>query len=160
MAPSTTISIVLADDDHALRGMLRDRLRGVGWIVREAADGHVAVGLVQEHRPDVLVLDLRMPKLDGLGVLEALRFDPAAGRLAVVVLSGLGEADGQFEALGGGAVATLSKDVPLDDLVDAITTWAERAVGPPFGIDPDAEEAFDAIAGAVPDQNPPATPPR
>ena len=140
--------------------MIRDRLRGVGWIVREADDGIEAVAMVREHRPDVLVLDLRMPKLDGLGVLDALRFDPAAGRLAVVILSGEEEADGQFEALGGGAVASLSKIGPLDELVDAITAWAIRAVGPPFGDDPDAEEAFEAIAGALPDQPPPVTPPR
>ncbi|QDV34280.1 response regulator [Tautonia plasticadhaerens] len=130
-----SISIVLADDDADLRLVAAGRLRASGMTVWEACDGAEALRLVREHRPTVLVLDLWMPGVDGLQVLDALRFDPVASRLAVVVLTGDGEADGRLLALAGGAASILLKGGSIDALVGEVLDGAARALGPPFGVD-------------------------
>lgn len=137
VAAPEVISIVVADDDDALRAVTVDCLRAVGMSVWEAADGTQALTLVREHHPTVLVLDLWMPGLDGLQVLDALRYDPEAPRLSVVILTGDREADGRFLALAGGAARIILKGGPVDELIEAVRSCAELALGPPFGIFPD-----------------------
>lgn len=144
MAPPdpTSISIVLADDDLDLRAVAAGRLRASGMTVWEASDGAEALRLVRQHRPAVLVLDLWMPGVDGLQVLDELRFDPAASRLAVVVLTGDGEADGRLLALAGGAASILLKGDSTDELVEEVLAGASRVLGPPFGVDPGDDEGL------------------
>ncbi len=83
-------SVLVADDDQNVRGFVREALTGEGnsISVLEAADGEEALARVRAQKPDVLVLDLVMPKLDGFSVLEQLRADPATRFLPVIVLTG------------------------------------------------------------------------
>jgi CheY-like chemotaxis protein len=149
VTPADVISIVVADDDDALRSVTAGCLRAAGMTVREAADGLQAVELVREHRPSVLVLDLWMPGLDGLQVLDALRFDPSNPRLSVVILTGDREADGRLLALAGGAARIVLKGGPVEELIEAVRSCAEVSLGPPFGIAPDPDDHDLGEAGAV-----------
>jgi signal transduction histidine kinase/DNA-binding response OmpR family regulator len=81
-------SVLVADDDVALRRLVIETLARDGGELREAADGHEALAMIAVRRPDVLVLDLSLPKLDGFGVLERLLENVETRQLPVVVLTG------------------------------------------------------------------------
>ena len=109
-------TVVLADDDDDLRAVYAPFLRAQGYTVWEAINGREAVEQVRRHHPDLLLLDLWMPILNGFEVLEELRYDPAASRLKVVMFSVQSDADSRLEGLGGGAVEFLIKGLGLADL--------------------------------------------
>ena len=116
-------TILLADDSDDLRTLYGACLRGQGHNVVEAADGLAAVEQVRKHRPDLLLLDVWMPELNGYEVLDALRAEPAALRLKVIMLSVLDDGEAQLQAFGGGAVDYLVKGAPLTALtarIDAV----------------------------------------
>jgi DNA-binding NarL/FixJ family response regulator len=114
------IRVVIVDDDALVRGGLTMLLGGAAGIevVGEAADGAEVLAAIDRHRPDVLLLDLRMPKLDGIGALALLRQQPSPP--AVVVLTTFDTDDHLLQALRGGAAGFLVKDTPPADIVRAI----------------------------------------
>jgi DNA-binding NarL/FixJ family response regulator len=114
------IRVVIVDDDALVRGGLTMLLGGAAGIevVGEAADGVEVLAAIDRHRPDVLLLDLRMPKLDGIGALALLRQQPSPP--AVVVLTTFDTDDHLLQALRGGAAGFLVKDTPPADIVRAI----------------------------------------
>jgi CheY-like chemotaxis protein len=120
-------TIVLADDDDDLRAVYAACLGTAGYTVVEAADGQQTVALVRARRPELLLLDIWMPGFNGFEVLDALRHDPAAARLKVVMLSSQSDADARLEAFGAGAVAYLIKGLGLADLLDQVRRALERA---------------------------------
>ena len=80
--------VLVADDEHEIRSMIAGHLRQAGHTVLEAADGEQALQAVRgEQLPSLALLDLRMPRLDGLGVLRALRHDEATLSLPVVMMT-------------------------------------------------------------------------
>jgi DNA-binding NarL/FixJ family response regulator len=112
------IRVVLADDHAVVRQGLRTflDLQDDIEVVAEASDGREAVEAASAFDPDVVLLDLVMPRLDGLGALKQLR----GGRARVIVLTSFGDDDKLFAALRGGAAGYLLKDVQPADLVRAI----------------------------------------
>jgi two-component system, NarL family, response regulator LiaR len=112
------IRVVLADDHAVVRQGLRTflDLQDDIEVVAEASDGREAVEAASQFDPDVVLLDLVMPGLDGLGALKELR----SGRARVIVLTSFGDDDKLFAALRGGAAGYLLKDVQPADLVRAI----------------------------------------
>lgn len=116
------IRVVLVDDEELVRTGLRLILGSEPDIevVGEAPDGGRAVELVRSVDPDVVLLDLRMPVLDGLGVLGAL----AGSRPAVVVLTTFDTDANVREALARGAAGFLLKDAPAERLVGAVRAAA------------------------------------
>ncbi|MBB5082570.1 response regulator [Nonomuraea endophytica] len=114
------IRVLIVDDDALVRAGLSMILSGAGdiEIVGEAADGAQVPPSVAEHRPDVVLMDIRMPGVDGLAATEALR--ATASPPEVVVLTTF-HADAQvLRALRAGAAGFLLKDIPPGDLVSAI----------------------------------------
>ncbi|GAA1728340.1 response regulator transcription factor [Aeromicrobium alkaliterrae] len=115
---------MLVDDQRLVREGIRGLLRLADDVVvlGEAADGHEALELIGRTRPDVVLLDLQMPGLDGIGVLGALAEteDPPP----VLVLTTFDDDELVLRALGGGARGYLLKDVSLDQLVAAVRTVA------------------------------------
>ncbi|MER6945580.1 response regulator transcription factor [Nonomuraea sp. NPDC000554] len=115
-----TIKLLIVDDDALVRAGLSMILAGTGdiEIVAEAGDGAEVPPLVAEHRPDVVLMDIRMPGVDGLTATELLR--AAQSPPEVVVLTTF-HADAQvLRALRAGAAGFLLKDIPPGELVEAI----------------------------------------
>jgi DNA-binding NarL/FixJ family response regulator len=120
MAPS----ILLVDDHPLTRDGLAALLSGHGFdVVGEAGDGEEALDLARDLQPDVILLDLSMPGLDGLAALPRLR-DEAPG-CEVVVLTASGDEDNLLAAIRGGAAGYLLKTEPPERLVDFLHGAAE-----------------------------------
>lgn len=126
-------TIVLADDDDDLRALYGAALRAAGHEVFEAPDGRAALDAIRDHHPDLLLLDIWMPALNGFEVLDALRHDPAGVRLKTVVVSNLADADARLEAFEGGASEYLVKGLPLDAFLRRVEEILEAAPASPVG---------------------------
>ena len=120
MAVSRAIRVLIVDDDPLVRGGLQMMLGGAQSlaVVGEADDGSEVLAAVDRHHPDVVLLDLRMPKLDGIGALTLLKQQPNAP--AIVVLTTFDTDDHLLQALRNGAAGFLVKDTPPADIVRAI----------------------------------------
>jgi DNA-binding NarL/FixJ family response regulator len=121
-----TVRVVLADDQALLRKgfrMILEAEDGVE-IVGEAADGSDAVRLAELYRPDVVLMDVRMPVLDGIEATRAITASDAAGSTRVLILTTFDLDEYAFSALRAGASGFLLKDVPPAELVSAIRTVA------------------------------------
>lgn len=118
------VRVLLADDEQMIRAGVRMILKHAGGIevVAEAANGAEAVDLAAEHHPDVVLLDIRMPVLDGLAAIGPLTaLDPAP---QVVVLTTFGDDDNVLRALAAGATGFLLKDEGPDELISAVRSAA------------------------------------
>ncbi|MGW2624880.1 response regulator [Micromonospora taraxaci] len=122
-AGAATVRVVLADDQPAVRAGLALILNGSPGVevVGEAADGEEAVRLCRELRPDVAVLDVRMPRRDGISATREIVTDALAD---VLVLTTFDLDEYVFGALRAGAAGFLLKDTDADGLVDAVRTVA------------------------------------
>ncbi|HET6436832.1 MAG TPA: response regulator [Anaeromyxobacter sp.] len=107
---------LVVDDDRDARGLMCEALEEAGWRVELAEDGVAALGRVPQVRPDVILLDLRMPHLDGVGLLKMLRTTPA-GRAVRVILTTGAEVAAETRAL---ADAVLQKPFTGWDLLQAV----------------------------------------
>lgn len=132
----TAIRVLLADDVALFRSGLRALLSSVSGlvIVGEAVDGAQAVRLAERHRPDVALVDLKMPGLDGVEATRRIRI--AVPGCRVVVLTTFDDDDLLFAALRAGASGYLLKDLSAERLVEAIhaaargeSVLAPRVVG-------------------------------
>ncbi|MFD3492919.1 response regulator [Streptomyces sp. NPDC058690] len=121
------IRVLIADDEAMIRAGVRAVLStdpGID-VVAEAADGHDAVELVRRHRPQVAVLDIRMPKVNGIeAAAEIHRTVPATG---VIMLTTFGEDDYILQALGGGAAGFLIKSGEPEELIAGVRAVADGA---------------------------------
>jgi DNA-binding NarL/FixJ family response regulator len=118
------IRVLLADDQALVRDGFRaliDREPDLA-VVAEAADGVAAIAAVREHRPDVVLMDIRMPQLDGLSATKRVLGLPEPPR--VLVLTTFDRNEWVYEALRAGASGFLLKDVRGSQLTDAIRTVA------------------------------------
>jgi type II secretory ATPase GspE/PulE/Tfp pilus assembly ATPase PilB-like protein/CheY-like chemotaxis protein len=103
------ICVLLVDDEDDLRRVMRDLLERDGFTVQEARDGVQALDQVDRHAPDIIVLDLNLPGLDGYGVLSQLRSRPATRDIPVIVLTAKGDEDNEVRVFELGADDFLSK---------------------------------------------------
>ncbi|HJQ65966.1 MAG TPA: response regulator, partial [Gemmatimonadales bacterium] len=101
--------VLLVDDEDSLRKVLKDLLEREGYEVAEARDGVQALDQVDRVGPDVVVLDLNLPGLDGYGVLSQLRSRPATADLPVIVLTAKGDEDNEVRVFELGADDFLQK---------------------------------------------------
>jgi DNA-binding NarL/FixJ family response regulator len=116
------ITVALADDQALVRAGFRALLDGEPDIsvVAEAADGEEAVELARRHRPDVVLMDVRMPRTDGLRATARVSADPTLGGTRVIVLTTFELDEYVFGALRAGAAGFLLKDIEPADLVEAV----------------------------------------
>lgn len=117
-APEKPVRVVVAEDEAIIRLDLVETLRAEGYdVVADTGRGDEAVKLVSEHRPDVAILDVKMPGLDGIEVTRAIAADR---RAAVVILTAFSQRDLVEAAREAGAMSYLVKPYEPDDLVPAV----------------------------------------
>jgi DNA-binding response OmpR family regulator len=124
-------TIVLAEDDTELRSNYALCLRQAGHDVWEAADGAQALALVRAHAPELLILDMWMPILNGLEVLERLVGAPEAVGIKVVMLSNECDADTRLEGFALGVIDYWTRDMPVVELRERIDRLMRPSPTPP-----------------------------
>ncbi len=121
-------TVLIVDDAEFMRVMLREIVCDMGLSVAgEAGDGHEAVRLYRELRPDLVAMDITMPNLDGIAALkEILKVDPTA---TVVMITALGQKQKVLEAIQCGARDFLVKPFDPDRVRETVGRFVNEAVG-------------------------------
>ena len=121
-----SVSVLLADDQPLLRRGFRMILEAEGdlTVVAEAGDGEEAVERARRHTPDVVLMDIRMPGMDGIEATRRITADPATSAVRVLILTTFDLDEYAFAALRAGASGFLLKDTPPADLLAAIRVVA------------------------------------
>ncbi|KQM23616.1 MULTISPECIES: response regulator transcription factor [Frigoribacterium] len=122
------MKILIADDDPQLVRALTLTLGAVGYDIATAADGAEALRAVVEEHPDVVMVDLGMPHVDGLGVIEGLR---GWSNIPVLVVSGRAGAADKVEALDAGADDYITKPFAMDELLARLRALTRRTTPTP-----------------------------
>jgi DNA-binding response OmpR family regulator len=113
--------VLLAEDDRFLRKAAETALKRQGFTVLPAVDGEEALRMARAETPDIVLLDLIMPKRQGFEVLRALKADPATASIPVIILSNLGQESDVKQAMEAGAVGYFVKaNLSLQDLVKRV----------------------------------------
>ena len=120
------IRVLLADDQVLVRAGFRLLLESAGdiTVIGEAANGGVAVALAREHAPEVVLMDLHMPEVDGITATRLIASDARLAATRVVVLTTFGDDETVFAALRAGASGFLVKDVEPEELLQAVRVVA------------------------------------
>jgi DNA-binding NarL/FixJ family response regulator len=121
-----SIRVGIADDQPLIRTGLRTMIEHTIdlVLVAEAEDGEQAVALARSYRPDVLLMDIRMPKLDGIAATRRIMTEPAMASVRVVVLTTFDSDEYVYDAIRAGASGFLLKDAPPEEVLDAIRVVA------------------------------------
>jgi CheY-like chemotaxis protein len=119
------LRILLVEDDAAVAELYIIRLELDGHVVLAASDGEAGLAAARKERPELIFLDIRLPKLDGLAVLKAMKEDPATASIPVVMLSNYGRKEVVEQALRLGAAdfRIKSRTTPTE-LASSIEAWA------------------------------------
>jgi DNA-binding response OmpR family regulator len=121
-----SVSVLLIEDDTDVRDMYRMRLVRDGYEVTTAADGEEGVRMALEQHPDIVFLDLRLPKMDGFQVLQVLRSDNATKDTPVIILTNYGEPELKQRGLVLGASDYVLKSATTPgELSGNIESWLE-----------------------------------
>ena len=117
--------VLVIEDDPDQRRLLERMLSGAGFRVVTAADGEAGIATVVATAPDLIVLDVMMPRLNGFQTCRRLKSDPATARFPVVILTTKDEPADQFWATEVGADAFLNKPVDFPELLATIGRLTE-----------------------------------
>lgn len=113
--------ILVAEDDEFLANAYRVKFTKSGFEVLLAADGQEALDIAHKNHPDLILLDLIMPKMDGFTVLETISRDPQLKKIPVIIASNLGQQEDIEKTKSLGAVDYIIKsDITLEDIVKKI----------------------------------------
>jgi len=129
MNPASPQKILIADDEVYMLRLLEMTFKKGGYIIVSCRDGREAVALAATAQPQLIVLDVMMPGLDGLGALRQLKRNPATRDIPVVVLSAKGHALTKVEAEFAGAILFLAKPFSPNQLLGE----TKRILAPPPG---------------------------
>ena len=130
MEPSQT-KILIVEDEEILLTALSEELKQEGFVVVGAKDGVEGVETAVKEKPDLVLLDLVMPRLDGIGALKQMKENALIKDIPVVILTNLSDYDKISDALSLGAMDYLVKaNYRLEDLVNKIKTVLERRQAP------------------------------
>lgn len=116
--------ILVVDDDDDFRETLSEVLSEAGYSVQQAENGEVALQAASQEQPGIVLLDLKMPVLDGWGVMERMRKEPRTASVPILILSAYGF---EWESELLGAQGYIPKSVGMDEILERV----RRAAGPP-----------------------------
>jgi DNA-binding NarL/FixJ family response regulator len=117
--------VLIVDDAIFMRNMIKDIFAGSGFqVVGEAANGKEAISLARRTRPDIVLMDVQMPEMDGIAATRQLAGESEAEALRVLVLTTFEMDEYVFEALRAGASGFLLKRTPADELINAVRVVA------------------------------------
>jgi two-component system KDP operon response regulator KdpE len=122
---ATAQSVLLIEDDPLVRDYLKEVIRETGHTVLTAPDGHEGLAQYFDSAPDIVVLDLRLPRMDGIEVLRRIRL---CSNVPVIVLSAISDGAEKTQVLLRGANEVLSKPVGADALLTSIVTLLKSRV--------------------------------
>jgi two-component system response regulator RpaA len=112
--------VLVIDDEQGIAQVIRLVLEAYGYDVLLASDGSRGFATAQKQAPDVIILDLMMPLMDGFAVLEALRDDERTAEVPVLVVSAVRRASVEEKVMGLGAKEFLQKPFDVDDLIHGV----------------------------------------
>ncbi len=115
-----TCTVLTVDDSRTMREMLRVALANAGFNVVQAEDGQAGLEALADARPDVIVTDINMPRLDGFGFIEGVRRDPRHRAVPILVLTTEGDAEKKSRGREAGATGWIVKPFDPPALVAAI----------------------------------------
>ena len=117
IAPIRPGHVLVADDDSRSRRLLRDLLTAKGHRITEAADGEEALAKIRGEPPDVILLDVMMPKLDGFEVCRRVKSDPATALIHILMITSLTEREHRLKGIECGANDFLAKPVEREEVL-------------------------------------------
>lgn len=118
---ATQKSVLVVEDDRFLSSLIKARLEKDGYVVTQAFDGEEAMNMLKKERPDLIVLDLIMPRMSGFEVLQMISMNPLLNQTPVIILSNLAQESDILKAKELGAIEYFVKiRVSIDDLVNKI----------------------------------------
>lgn len=118
--------ILVIDDDWINRELLESILNAAGFDVLLAANGTQGLAVAADQQPDLVMLDVRMPDLDGYTVCRRLKAEPATRAIPVVMITGLEDDMERDNALDAGAVDIVNRFLPMNALVERLNTHLRR----------------------------------
>lgn len=113
--------ILVVDDEDMTRKLLRLMLERDGFTILEAEDGQQALAIIHETRPDVVILDVMMPNMDGFTTCQELRSRPETAEIPIILLSARSQAEAVRTGLQSGADRYMTKPISKPELVQTIT---------------------------------------
>lgn len=151
------LDILIVDDDPEMRSLMTRILSPDGFVLRQAADGVEALAELDNHLPDVLILDLLMPRTDGFRVLEAVRTNPTTARLPVIVMTSLDLNAEQFAWLRRQTATVLTKSsLSTESLISEIQQLLNDSASEVLTWENDGDDVLTTLIGA--DAGPTAVP--
>jgi two-component system, cell cycle response regulator DivK len=121
----TGLQVLVVEDNERNMKLFRDVLHASGYRTLEAATGERAVELVFEHRPDLVLMDIQLPDIDGVEALDRLRADERTASVPVLALTAQAMEGDRERFLAAGFDGYLSKPVNIADLVATVTRYCE-----------------------------------
>lgn len=121
--------VLIVDDSQTVRREIAEALHAAGFGTLEASDGDVGLALAREHTVSLIILDVNMPRMNGLEMLEHLRLDWATANVPVVILTTEAEEPMIERARKAGAKGWLIKPVTTAHIVSTVVAVTERAKG-------------------------------
>ena len=122
MSDESRVTILIVDDDPKLRFVLGTQLRGAGYRVCEAGNGSEAVAIAAECAPDVVIMDLKMPGMDGIAATRAIKADPKTADVPIIILTGTAGTDDLVRAMDAGAQDYVHKPFDASEIQARVRT--------------------------------------
>jgi two-component system cell cycle response regulator DivK len=123
-------TVLYVEDNEYNRKIVRQLLTKTTYRLREAVDGEAALGMVREERPDLILMDVQLPKMSGLDVTRALRLDPATADVPIIVVTSFALSGDDKRALAAGASAYIAKPYSPRELLALINTFLAEGSAP------------------------------
>ena len=127
-----TTTVLVAEDDDLIRNIFVEIIKGESFNVIQAADGQKALNLIADNRVDMVITDIKMPLMNGLDLLAAIKREHP--KLPVIVITGFNSEYSEQDALAAGADAYLTKPFKVADVAVMLRSMYQRTVAPAPGV--------------------------